>query len=76
MDRKHADKTMQERKALRVESYADSVDHRFTPAEQKDYDSLSANGRSFYDDARWYEGTAHDIAFADAKHSYGLKKVI
>ena len=49
-------------------------DHRFTPEEQAEYDSLKAAGRTFYDDARWNEGATHEQAFADARYAYGLKR--
>jgi hypothetical protein len=63
-------------KRTRVARYADTTDHRFTPQEQAEYDSLRAQGRSMYDDLRWHEGYDHATALRDAKHSYGTKKVI
>lgn len=49
------------------------ADHRFTPEQKAEYDTLAARGRSFYDDARW-SGTDHETAFADARYAYGRKK--
>jgi len=49
-------------------------DHHFTGTQQAEYDSLNWRGRDFYDDARWNEGASHDVAFRDARYSYGLKK--
>jgi hypothetical protein len=60
----------------RSKRYEDTTDHRFTPDEQKQYDSLRAQGRDMYDDLRWFEGYDHDIAFRDAAHSYGYKRTI
>lgn len=61
------------RAARRVRVAGDATDHRFLGDENGEYDTLTARGRSYYDDLRWHNGYEHNDAFAEARRCYGVK---
>lgn len=48
--------------------------HHFEGTQQVEYDSLSAKGRTAYDELRWYADYPHNVALMVAKAVYGTKR--
>lgn len=63
-------------RSKRVLTYEHTLDHRFTPEQQEQYDSLKAAGRTEYDELRWYRGYSHELAFERALEAHGLKRTL
>ena len=50
------------------------IDHEFQSDEKVNYDRLSAAGRTYYDELRWFEGKSNNEAFELARAEYGFSR--
>jgi len=57
-----------------MEFFGRAFDHHFTGYQKAQYDSLSARGRTAYDNYRQYDKDSHEDAFIQAYEAFGLKK--